>query len=332
MKTLQKLFLNDKLTPNDLLDKIVNSINSSKKIAVVGHIEPDGDAIGSQLALVLSLEQNGWKADAINQGPFNNIFLKKNKKYFKKDIEDNYDLFIIVDTPSIDRIGENIKKIDLARSIVIDHHPTNVKYGSINWVDENFLSTSEMILLLLIKMDIGSDDEEIAQHLLNGIISDSGNYQHIRKDKYFSLLVSYYLIDRGADPKKSYKLLFGKKNLASKKIFALALNRIELLNSGNIAWSYISENDKKKYKNVIEDNAGVYKEMLDILGVEVSVFFKIRKNKINISFRSNGNCDVSKLAEEFGGGGHREASGATLTGTFDRVRNRVLRKASLMVN
>ncbi|MCK4796026.1 MAG: bifunctional oligoribonuclease/PAP phosphatase NrnA [Spirochaetes bacterium] len=315
----------------DDIEKIITLIKEVKDIAVIGHIEPDGDSIGAQLAIVNALNENEWNADAINEGPFNNIFLKKNKKYFKRSIDKAYDLYIIVDTTNKDRIGKFKDTIDFEKSIVIDHHFTNPGFGKTNWVNENFISTSEMIFLLLYKMGIGLNNQKICQYLLDGIISDNGFFLHIRKNKHFSLLASYLLINKGADPKKSYNILFGDKNLSSKKLLALALQRIETLNHGKTLWTFLSDRDKERFHNPIEDSGGLFKQMLSIKGVEISIYFKVSRKKVDISFRSNDKIDVASLAKMFGGGGHRLASGAAIYGRFENIRNRVLKKAAEFV-
>lgn len=312
-----------------ILNTIIEIINKSKKIAVLGHIEPDGDTIGAQLAIYYALKENKFSVELINEGPYDNKYISMNKKFFKKSINPNikFDLFIIVDTPSKDRIGNSSEKIDYNKCIVIDHHITNCKYGQINWVEVDFVSSSEMIYVLLDKMNIGLDNPKVCQHLLNGIIADNGMYRHIRKDKYYSLLISYLLIKKGADPNISYNVIFGKKSLSSKKILSLILQRLVAYKSNKVLWTYITDQDKKKYNNSMADSSSVFNEIMSVNGVEIAIFFKVDKDTVDISFRSTDNINVSKLAKYFGGGGHIVASGATLTGNFDEIRNKVLKKS-----
>jgi phosphoesterase RecJ-like protein len=309
---------------NDTIENIINLIKKSKNIAILSHKEPDGDAIGSQIGLLLALKNAGHKVDVINVGPFDNKFAVKYKKYYKKEIDENYDLYIVVDTPDIDRIGFNEFNIPQKKIVVIDHHFTNSQFGIINWVDTLFLSSSEMIFLLLFKMDVNFEGSEICQHLLNGIISDTGYFLHLRKENKFSLLASYILIDNGADPRISYNIMFGGKNINSKKLLALALQRIETIHHGKIAWTYLNDVDKKKFGNAAVDSVDIFKEMLSISNICIVIYFKISKKKIDISFRSNEMIDVASLAKRFGGGGHKMAAGATLKGKFDIIKEKVL--------
>ena len=324
------LILDDILNKdNDILNDIIKMINKSKHIAIIGHIEPDGDTIGAQLALYEALRDRDCKIELINEGPYDNKYINMNKKFFKKSVDNDndFDLFIIVDTPSKNRIGNSAKRIDYNKSIVIDHHVTNIKYGRINWIDINFISSSEMIYLLLYKMNIGIDNPIVCQNLLNGIVADNGLFRHIRKDKYYSLYISYLLIKNGADPIRSYNIIFGWKSLNSKKILSLALERLENYGNGKVYWTYITDQDKKAYHNSMVDSSSVFNEIMSINGVEIAIFFKVDRDKVDISFRSIDNIDVSSLAQYFGGGGHTVASGTSLTGGFKEIKNKVLKKS-----
>ncbi len=323
-------FINEFQKNNSIiLNTIVKMINQSKRIAILGHIEPDGDAIGSQLALYYAFKEKNLSVELINEGPYDNKYISLNRKFFKKSINPNaqFDLYIIVDTPSKDRIGKASENIDYNKCIVIDHHITNSKYGKVNWVEAGFISSSEMIYILLDKMKIGLDNPKVCQNLLNGIVADNGWFRHIRKDKYYSLLISYLLIKKGARPNISYNIIFGKKSLNSKKILSLVLQRLETYRSGKVLWTYITDQDKKNNNNSMVDSSSVFNELMSVNGVEIAIFFKVDKDTVDMSFRSTDNVNVSKLAKYFGGGGHTVASGATLTGNFDEIKNKVLKKS-----
>jgi phosphoesterase RecJ-like protein len=310
------------------VDKIIAMIKKSKNIAVFGHIEPDGDTIGAQLALYEALKDD-YNIELFNEGPYDNKYISINKKYFKKTLDNDFDLYIIVDTPSKSRIGSAAEKVDFNKSIIIDHHITNDQYGHINWIDVNFISSAEMVFLLLYKMNIGINNPGVCQNLLNGIVADNGLFRHIRKDKYCSLYISYLLIKNGADPVKSYNMIFGWKSLNSKKLLSLALQRLESYGKGKIYWTYITDQDKKAYHNSMVDSSSVFNEIMSINGIEIAIFFKVDKvkEKVDISFRSIDNIDVSSLAQFFGGGGHIVASGTSITGEFEEIKKNVLKKS-----
>jgi phosphoesterase RecJ-like protein len=178
------------------------------------------------------------------------------------------------------------------------------------------------LLLFFLKVDI---NETIAQHLLNGVLSDNGYFQHIRKDKFFSLYIVYLLIKYGGDPNVSRNLMFCNNTIQTEKMFALALNRLESRADGKILYSYIYD----KEKNEIGDfHSGMFfRETASIKGAKIFVFFKIDEEKetINISFRSTDDIDVSKAATLFGGGGHKVAAGAHVRGEFSEVKEKTLK-------
>lgn len=317
-------FLDDYLLK--IPDRLVEMIKSSKNIAVLGHYDPDGDVIGSQLGLELYLKSAGYKVDSINQGPFN-FEQKKYKSLFLKNIEKEYDLYIVVDTPDLERIGcGGIIKKD--KIVVIDHHITNSNFGVVNWIDDFFVSTAEMILLLIIKLGFELNNVQANQLLLNGVCSDTGFFQHSRKEKNFSFLASYILTENGADPKISYEELYGSKTLASKKLLALVLSRIESISDGEILWTYITDQDRREFNNSQIESFYVFREMLNISTAKICIFFKEYNNKIDVSFRSYDKVDVAKLAKLLGGGGHKAASGVSFENKkFLEIKDEVLKKA-----
>lgn len=307
---------------------LINHIKNSKNVAIVGHLDPDGDTIGSQLGLKYYLESAGYNTTAINQGPFE-LNLKKYNNEFVKSIDREYDLYIVLDTPDLKRIGKIEKKIEKKKTIVIDHHFTNTRFGAINWINEAFVSTAEMVFLLIIKLGFKPDNIKANQFLLNGIVSDTGFFQHIRKEKNFALLASYILIQNGADPALSYNELYGQKTLENKKFLALILSRIEPYDEGEILWTYITKDDRKRFKNTQLESFFVFREMLTIDTAKVSILFKEFDDRVEVSFRSFDKVDVATLAKEFGGGGHKAASGVVFNkNTLKDIKDYVLKKTS----
>lgn len=306
-----------------ILKKIRKIILKAKSIAVIGHINPDGDCIGSQLSMGGFLELLDKNVNLINQGPFETEYARLFENYFLIEINKNYDLYIILDTSSKERIGDIGKRIDFSKSIVIDHHISNNNFGNINWVKEDFLSCSEMIFLLVYYFGIKFNKNNINQFLLNGILSDNGYFQHIRTNKFFSLFATYYLIESGADPKESYDIMFCNNTLETEKIFSLVLARISYYKTDKIVWTYLLWQDKKED---VEISSGmIFREMMSIKNVNVSIYFKTFKDgRIMVSFRSKEDTNVAVIAEFFGGGGHRVAAGVTFHGDFDEIKDRVL--------
>ncbi|MCG8572984.1 MAG: bifunctional oligoribonuclease/PAP phosphatase NrnA [Spirochaetes bacterium] len=309
---------------NPNIKKIIKKIKKSRKVIILGHLEPDGDCIGAQLALTLGLKKMGKKVTPVNCGPFFHCSVKKYQSQFDETITDDYDLAILVDTSSQDRIGLAEKNLDFTKTIIIDHHPTNNSLGVINWINPDFISSCEMVYLILNKLKLLENHPDICQHLLNGILFDNGYYQHIRINKYFSVLASYHLISFGANPRTSYKEMFINSNINTEHLFAKVISRTKASHSGKVLWTYITEEDKEVFAADF-DSMKIFKELMNVEDVKIFVFFKIDSDnkKVNISFRSTDDIDISKVAQVFGGGGHKVAAGASAEGEFEEIKTKV---------
>ncbi|HBD95827.1 MAG: hypothetical protein A2015_09580 [Spirochaetes bacterium GWF1_31_7] len=303
--------------------KIADLIQKSKKIAILGHADPDIDCIGSQISLQKALCNLGFNAYTVNNGPFENN-LSSYKDLFIPEVLENTDLIIVVDNSSVDRISSN-KKIDLSKTVVIDHHYTNSGYGLINFVNENYVSASEMVFILLAYMNVDFSDKEITQWLLNGILSDNGYYRHIRVDKFFSLIASYFLIELGADPSSAYKNMFCNSSVNDVKLLGLLLNRIESTKNELIVSTWINDEDKNRYLSSVS-SLFLFKEMMTIKNAKIFIFYKIieNENKVIVSLRSDEEYNVAAVAEQLGGGGHKVAAGASVQGSYAEVKEKVL--------
>ena len=233
-----------------------------------------------------------------------------------------------MDTANIERVGNLHKDIDKSKCVVIDHHITNNNFGKINWISDYFISTSEMVFLLTQKMKIDLTNSDGIQYLLNGLLSDNGFFQHVRPHKSLSLLISYEMIEMGADSKKSYDLMFCNNSLDTLKLFSLTLSRITPENNGKVLWSYITEDDKTQNNGANFESGMLFREMMSISKTKVSIFFKIdnSENRVDVSFRSTDDIDVSLVASYFGGGGHKVAAGVSIKGDFETVKKSVLNK------
>jgi bifunctional oligoribonuclease and PAP phosphatase NrnA len=317
-----------------LLDQIIRMIKKSSNIAVIGHINPDGDCIGSQIGLSRALISIGKKVDVINEGVFKNNLKSNYERFFLKDIEKEYDLFIIVDVSNKERIGAFSSKIDYEKTIVIDHHITNHSFGKLNWVSGNFISASEMVFLILYRMKIDLSVKSISQNLLDGVLSDNGFYQHIRVNKTLSLLITYMLIERGADPNISYDFMFRNNNIDDLRMYSKVLGRLQPMNGSGVFWTYLSEKDRQEFGNIDFESGTLFSEMKSLKGFQAGIFFKIyeSENRVDVSFRSIDTIDVASVAGELGGGGHKVAAGVSIKGNFEDVKNDVLGRMATMMD
>lgn len=302
-----------------------------KNIAVVTHTRPDGDAIGSSIGLYFGFSQLGKEIDLLCDCvvPKKMRFLWGTEK-FKLQADKKYDLVIFVDCSGEDRIG-NIK-LDLrkAKVVCIDHHVQTSKFGDISYVDTKMASACELVLEVLLQNGI-IINKNIANVLYTGIMTDTGSFAHTNVTsetfKHAAVLTAC-----GAETnilnRKIFKILEGKKY----KLMGQTLNELKLFTDERIAIIYISRkmlNDLDLDKNATE---GLVDNALSIEGVQIAAAIMEDKPKTyKVSLRSVAGIEVNKVAENFGGGGHKQASGCTLCGYFEDVIDKFVRIASLYV-
>ncbi len=308
----------------DIPQQMIDAVLSSDKIVVVGHKDPDLDCLGAQLGLSYALNLMGKEVITVNTGPFDNMLIKNLKKYFKTDYTGNFDLLVAVDTPNIDRLAICNNNLSVEKIVVVDHHLTNDKFGFVNWIEDYYISTCEMIYLLIKRLKL-SIDKKTAQHLLNGILADNGYFRHIRNDKYFSLGIIHHLIENGADIKLGYDKLYGNRTLNSLRLLSVVIGRVRGYMDDRVLFAYLTDDDIKTY-NANLDTSKVFEELLLINGLEVAIFIKYdASNELSkISLRSTGKVNVAAVAAKMGGGGHKLAAGAAVPMTIDKAENLVV--------
>ncbi|MGL5088689.1 MAG: DHH family phosphoesterase, partial [Cetobacterium sp.] len=288
--------------------RIKEKIEKSKNIIIAGHINPDGDTVGAGLALLLGLEKKypEKKIEFVLQDsvPKNISFLKGSEKI--KRVEDiinpDYDLAILVDSATIDRIGTVFNLIEDVFKINIDHHISNSKYGNINIVKE-ISSTSEMMYTILKELDI-EITLEISEAIYLGLVNDTGNFAHSNvTDKTF--LVASELMALGVNNNKIVNDFFKTKSFERMKVLGTALSGMVFIENKKLMYFNISAKKLKSLNAVKDDTEGVVEELINYSGSEVSLFLREDENgKIKGSLRSKYNADVNKIAALFGGGGH----------------------------
>lgn len=307
--------------------EIAKELDKAQKLMILGHKNPDMDCIGSQVSLALAMRERGKEVIIYSNGPFHS-YMKDYEKLYTNKVEniDDIDLFIVVDTSSLNRIDVDFE-LPLEKVIVLDHHVTNENFGKVNYIDSDLISATEIIFMLLVFMDYSFDrNKTVVQILLDGILSDNGYYKHIRTDKYMSLIFTYLLISKGANPKETYDKMYVNNSIDEIKLLGKILNRIDSLKNNQIIYTYQTDNDENGTVHV--SSALLFQQMTSIKTGKIFVYFKINtaENKVIISMRCSPEYDVGSIANSFGGGGHKVAAGATIPGDYETVRKKVLNK------
>lgn len=299
-----------------------------KKVAISGHVRPDGDCIGACTALYLYLAKNkeelGIENVDVYLEPFGNEFnILKGTDEIRHDYEseENYDLFISLDCGSIDRLGDAVKFFNSAKKTInIDHHISNLKFAKVNHVEPEASSTCEVLYYLLQEERI---TKEIAEALYVGIIHDTGVFKHSNTSER-TMVAAGKLISKGIDFSTLIDESFYAKTYLQNQVLGRCLMESILVLDGKVVFASISRKILDFYGAAPSDLDGIIDQLRVTKGTEVAIFvYEMKPQEFKVSMRSNGEVNVSKIAVYFGGGGHVKAAGCTMTGSVHDVINNI---------
>lgn len=310
-----------------ILDRIIGPLQGGGSFAVCGHMRPDGDSIGSQLALAYALKNLGKKVAVFNQDamPEKLAFLDPKKILRGPRPPRHYDCVIVTDCASFDRLGsicETVTRRDLL--INIDHHGSNSRYGDLNWVDSNSASSGELVFRLL-KQANWSITPQIADCLFTAISTDTGSFQYAttRPSTY---MIAAELVKRGANLSRICEEVYQSYPLSRVRLQRHMYNSFRLIEENQIAYFWIRKSDYQKTGALPDESEGLIDHIRNIQGVKVALLFEeIEPELTRVSWRSKvPKLDVSSVAVAFGGGGHLSAAGARIPGKQQTTQRRVL--------
>lgn len=312
------------------MEEVALFIKENDGFTITAHVNPEGDSVGSQIALYLLLKKLGKRACMINHDrvPENLSFLKASKDISSAEAMPEGKNVIVLDCPVMERIGD--VKGCLGNDIYIvniDHHISNTEFGDINWVDPSVSSAGEMIYLLAGELHVAID-ADIAEAIYTAIVVDTGRFSYSNTTARTHAITAS-LMECGASPSRIYQNIFENKDPLEIRLLASVLSTLKLEDKGKVAHITISPDIYPDDIEVSTENLVNYAR--SIKGVEVAVFFKVRpgaQGTVNVSFRSKGFVDVNELASKFGGGGHPAAAGCTVEGELSYVKDRVLKTIS----
>jgi len=299
---------------------IASEINKSNNILLVGHILPDGDDVSSLVSMSLGLEKLGKRTLAVIDDDIEEYLLefplvKKKIKKLDSEIEQNicneFDLMIVLDSSSPDRIGRLENYLNFFHVIVIDHHITNTNFGNVNWVDPTVGATAQMVYRLLNFMSVDYDEQLATMNLL-GIATDTGFFKYENTGPE-TFRVAASLIEKGASISYISNKIHGNTPLEHIYLYKDVISNLKLASQGLIAYSLITLDMLSKYNILPKDSPSLVENLRSIRGVEVAMIFQeFEKNLYHVSLRSKEWADVSKIALDFGGGGHPRAAGFSI--------------------
>ena len=308
------------------LDNILEEIKKANSIVLLGHENPDGDAVGSCLAMKLALEQIGKSADLIMpEYPKEYEFLPGADTIIKESNVESYDLAITLDCATTKLMSSFISYFENAKSkVVIDHHGMNGMYGDFNFVDQEAPACAQLLFVVLnyFKVKI---TKEIATCLTAGIITDTNGFKNSSVTSE-TFRITAELCDTGINLSKIYQTVFSDKNRIRFEVQRLAQDSVEFFEDGKVAFTYISKEDEDALGSKNGDYDGIVNIGLNVEGVEVSMFIRDTPKGARCSLRAKDYVNVAEIALIFGGGGHVKASACTIQGTIEQAKNQILNR------
>jgi phosphoesterase RecJ-like protein len=302
------------------LQRIVETVRANQRFVISSHSRPDGDSIGSQLAMAHALRALGKEVRVVNKdrapGPLL-AFPGVSEIEIADQVDPGFDVALIMECGSLDRTGVE----GLARGVVvnIDHHPDNAAYGEINWFDPTAAACGEMVFTLVEALGVPLTPT-IATHVYLAILTDTGSF-HFSSISPRTFDICRRTLEAGVDPVAIARNVYDSNNLGRLKLFGAVLSAMRLSHSGRVAIVYVDHEMARQAGGTYDDTEGLINLPLTVKEIQAVVFFKqVDPGQYRVSMRSKGDIDIGAVAKAFGGGGHKNAAGCTVNGTIESLQ------------
>jgi len=296
------------------LDKV---ISEAKSILIGTHLNPDGDALGCALAMSLYLDARGKQNEVVchHMPPKNLEFLPGSERIHQVPLRDDYDLAIMLDLESFERLGTTGPYFEKAPYLVlIDHHIPHHAPGNLRIVDTKAPATAVILTRMLLEMG-GTLTPEMSTNLLTGIVTDTGSFRY-RNTTPEAMHIAARLLEEGGNLNQISEEVYRSRPIAGMMLLGIMLTKMKTSNEGKLAWSILVHDDFVKCGATEEDTEEFVNEMLTIDTVQIAALARESKpGKLRVSLRSRGKYDVAEVARKFGGGGHINAAGCSFETT-----------------
>jgi phosphoesterase RecJ-like protein len=327
------------MTDFNKLKKIVLDNNS---FLITSHVNPDADAIGSEVAFYHLLKKLGKQAFIINHSstPYNLEFFNKGNIINKfdetvhKNIFGEVDVLVALDFNRANRIVsmEKLFRESNKTKICIDHHQDPEKFVDESFIDVNACATGQIIFEFIKSTNIVPLDYDIAYPIYAAIMTDTGSFRFDRTTSEVHIIISE-LLKLGINPEEVYDKIYDQSKFSKIKLLGRALESIQLKAENRLGYMILTQKDFKEFGAVESDTENFVNYNLSIENVVLGILFIELSNGFKVSFRSKGNIPVNKLAAEFGGGGHTNAAGSRFfTNNLQEMIPVIISKAKLYLN
>jgi phosphoesterase RecJ-like protein len=306
-----------------MLDRVLQEIRGRRRFVVTSHARPDGDGIGSALACAQILRRLGKVADVVMHDGVPRIYqtLPFADRVIRSESVPPNDAVIILECDSIKRT--QLQGLEDCFLINIDHHVTGRNFAQVNWIDSSAMATAELVYQMARLAGVPLDPD-IATCLYTALMTDTGSFMFEGTNEH-TFAIARELVLAGADPAHCARNIYFGHSTAKLRLLGAALANLH--REGALAWIWVTQEQMERFSAREEDCEGLVNYALSIGDVQVAVFFReLPDGRWRISLRSKGEVNVSTVAEHFGGGGHKCASGCSLDGPMGVAVSRVVER------
>ena len=310
------------------MNKIIEKINESSKIALSFHTSPDGDSLGSSLAFLQGLRTLGKEVYIVckEDMPKTFKFLPYSNEIINSCdvVKEGTDIFIVLDCGNLERVNTNSELSERDYTLInIDHHMSNDLYGDLNYVDTKASSMGEIVFMILEAMNI-EVTKDMAKCMYTSILTDTGSFRHSNTTSRTHNIAGK-LLDTGIDFSEIHRQIFDNKEFNRVKFMGRAIESLKLTLDGKVGVIKIRDKDFEDFGIEDKDTSDIVNIGMKIGSVDVMILLKEGEEGTKVSLRSKNIVDVRKVAENFGGGGHVRASGARIMKSIDESEELLLK-------
>lgn len=315
--------------------EIIQALKKGRSVAVISHVSPEADTLGSALATSLILRGVGKKTALFNADliPRRYLFLPGAKEIVHCNrIPRSFEIYLAVDSSCRERTGGLLQDLPPGSLIMnIDHHQLNEGFGDLNWVEAGASSTGEMVFRLFKEMGVPIPPEA-ATNLYAALLADTGSFRFSNTTPS-ALREAAELIELGADAQEVATQLYDQQDMRTLRLLGKLLLEMEVSQEGTIAYLVIRRSDLEATGIGMEETEGFINYPRSLKGVKVALVFKeMVEDRVKVSLRSKGVVDVAQIAFLFQGGGHKNAAGCTLSGSLGKTVEKVLAEVCKALN
>jgi phosphoesterase RecJ-like protein len=329
MMTIMSENTAEKCSQQLTLQETLERIKGAHEIAICGHVNPDGDALGSNLALAALCRALGKNVTSLlaqdQPAPELYQFLPGYDFTSVAHYDKTPDLFVSVDSPNDVRIDEAIQVLKRAKvSLAIDHHPNYESFTTYYYSDPTASATGSIIWQLIIKSGV-CISKEMAMYCYVALMTDTGRFA-FRNTTQQTFLDASQMIEAGADPAYISRMVYENKQLAAMKLESRLVERVQFAGDGAVVYSFVTEQDMRELGVSRDATEGLPTILRSVRDGKIAALFREEDGGVRINLRSNGSFNVGEFAFLYGGGGHAAAAGISLKTTLTQAMSEIVSK------